>query len=141
MSYLTKADLEPFIEPDELSYLSQDDDTTIDKAILDAEAEIKAYLSHHYDIPAEFAKTGDDRSRFLVSKGIDMALFYLHRAVPANAMPERRLFFYQEAQGCLDKIKNGEMTLDVDPLKDEEGKPKSSHFLYGSNTKIKSHGY
>lgn len=141
MTYITKADITPFIEPDELSHISQEDDNNITQAIKDAEAEIKAYLSHHYDIDAEFQKTGDNRSRFLVSKGVDMAIFYLFRAIPVNAAPERRLFFYQEAQGCLEKIKEGHMTIDVDPLKDADGEVKSSKFLYNSNKKIESHGY
>lgn len=141
MAYLTKADLTPYVEQDVLDTVSQANDANIDKACRDAEAFAKAFLVHHYDIPTEYAKTGSGRDTLLVSKLVDIAIFYLHKALPSNQMPERRLFFYQEAETWLKEAKEGMMTLDLDTYKDAEGEDVPSKYLYGSNTKISSHGY
>lgn len=141
MAYLIKADLEPFIEQDVLTTISQGIDGNIDQACREAEAFAKAFLAHHYDIPAEYAKTGSARDTLLVSKLVDIALFYLHKALPSNQMPERRLFFYQEAEKWLEMAKEGDITLDLEVKKDETGTEEASRFLYGSNTKIEQHGY
>jgi len=139
VAYLTNADL--VIEADDLTTASGGSQGAIDRAIGEAEAEARTYLDHHFDVDVEFAKTGTDRSTVLVSKMSDMAIFHLYKAMPSDAMPERRLFFYQEAQGFLDKVKNGKLTLDVAAKTDEEGNVEKSHFLSGSNTKIQQHGY
>lgn len=141
MAYLVKADLLPFVEQDVLDTVSQGSDANIETACREAEAFAKAFLNHHYDIATEYAKTGSARDTLLVSKLVDIALFNLHKALPSNQVPERRLFFYQEAEKWLEMAKEGEITLDLATYTTEEGETKPSRFLYGSNTKIQSHGY
>lgn len=141
MAYLVKEDLLPYIEQDTLDTVSQGSDDNINTACREAEAFAKAFLIHHYDVAAEYAKTGSARDTLLVSKLVDIALFQLHKALPSNQVPERRLFYYQEAEKWLDMAKEGEITLDLATYTTEDGDAKASRFLYGSNTKIKEHGY
>lgn len=141
MTLISKADLLPFIEQDDLDTISQDSDSNIDSAIKQAEEQAKEYIRHRYDIDAEFVKEGDQRNLNLVSKIIDIALFYLHKAVPSNSIPERRLFFYQEAMEWLKEVQKGKVTPDLETLKDETNTTIPTSFLYGSNTKIGTHGY
>lgn len=139
MAYITSADL--VIEEDELTTISQGNTANTEKAIDDAMDEARTYLDHHFDLDDEFGKTGTERSSTLVSRIADMAVFHLYKATPADAMPERRLFFYQEAQGFLKAVRDGKLTLNIKTNQDADGETDPSRFRYGSNTKISQHGY
>lgn len=142
MSYLLKADLLPFIEQDDLDWISQETDSNITAAITEAESRVFSYLRVRYDVDAITAETGSDRDELILGKLIDISIFILYKAKPSNQIPERRLFFYQEAEQWLnDLAKGGKFDLDL-PLKtDTDGKVANKRFRGGSDTQIATHGY
>jgi hypothetical protein len=134
MGFLTKDDLSAKILPEDLDIISQGDPEIIEKHLRLAEEEIRLRLSERYDVDAIFEETGNDRSLILVDKGANIALFLLHQALPSNAIPERRLFFYQEATGSLDKMAKGFYNLNLPAKLKPDGTEEAPRFMYGSTS-------
>jgi phage gp36-like protein len=142
MALISKQDLDSFIAQDDLSIISEGVNTNIDAAIKEAEETVKDYLRGRYDIDTIFSQVGASRNTSIVSKTIDIAVFLLHRKLPSNMIPERRVFFYETAMQWLQDVSKGEkITLDAPVRTDEEGGETGARITYGSNDQYKGHGY
>lgn len=132
MPFIAKADLAPYITQDDLDTVSQGDDTYIDDAIKVAEAEAKNYLRVRYDVDTIFAETGNDRDPVVKEKVIDIAIFKLHKALPTNQVPEKRVFLYESALDWLEKAaKGGVLDLDLSVETDEDGDEVRPNIRFG----------
>ena len=142
MAFITKSDLEPFITQDDLSVLSEGVAHNITASIAEAESTVKDYLRNRYDVNAIFDQTGDSRNVSILGKTIDICLFLLHRKMPSNMIPERRVFLYETAMHWLEDVSKGEkITLDAPTNIDADGNEVGFRITYGGNPKIEQHGY
>jgi phage gp36-like protein len=140
MAYITKSDLQRFVETDQLTIVSQANDTYIADVILTAQEEVAGYIRHRYDVATIFAMSGSSRNQKLVQVMCDIALYHLFTsAVPRN-IPEVRLVRYDgngkstggDAVGWLKMVQIGTITMDLPIYTTDEDK--GQRVIHGNNT-------
>lgn len=133
--YISVEELKTHLRDETIQAISGENETLLTMAITGAESEAKGYL-HKYDIPAIWAKTGDQRDPLLAIWLKDIAVWhYINIANPGVdfAVRERR---YNAAIAWLKGVQKGDIVPDFPvPVDDEGNEENTSDFLIGSNPK------
>jgi len=139
MIYITSEDLKTKIKDNVINDTTENDNTLIDSIELCALSEVKAYITHYYDLDLEFTLTGTQRNYFLVKIIVDIMLYEISSRLTPNNIPQIRKDRYDAAVVWLTQVSQGKLTPNVpqrDPaveLSSEKGGLKG-----GSYTKINS---
>lgn len=121
MSYIVQADLLAQLSQAQLTQLTDDigngviDDTRVDQAIADAEAEIDGYVATRYAVPVAAPVPA-----LLKKLAIDITVYNLWRR--KQKIPDLVRTAYEDAVKKLEAIAKGVVTLGVDPAPAESSK-------------------
>ena len=79
-----------------------------------AQALVKSYLSAKYNIAAEFALSAPTPRNFIIMQlVIDLSLCTVHKTINPRDVPEHIEKACEEAMEMMEKIRNGEMIMDL----------------------------
>jgi phage gp36-like protein len=141
--YLSTEDLKKGIRSEVLQVITRDE-TNAQQAIVEAQAEVEAYLSARYNIAAEFDKTppdednpDDERITMVVKLVRDIALYNCFNiANPAN-IPDNRIKSYDNAVKFLRDCQSEKAAIaQLARLNDDgDGNVSSSYIAFGGNKK------
>ncbi|MDX9703919.1 MAG: DUF1320 family protein [Candidatus Auribacterota bacterium] len=109
MAFITKDDLGQDIYDEILNGVTRADDSKIQTACNEAQAEIDGYICARYDSGDLFAKTGDGRNKTILAIARTIAIYKLNKV--CNTMTELRRIDYEDAIKTLDKIQSGKFIL------------------------------
>ncbi len=118
--FLTNDDYAAFAGRDSLRVLQQNDEENRHTAELAAIDEIKGYIGTRYDADAVFEAQGNDRSKVIMMRVVDIALYHLVSAMPNRMGYEIRETRYKRAIEWLQELQKGNITADL-PLKTGPG--------------------
>lgn len=107
MPFITKTDLVAYIELEELDKIIEDDDTKLDRPMLDALSLVRGELSHRYDVDQIFANPDNEAYAVVKKIAVDIALFYVYSTVQTRHIPEHREEMHDRACVNLQKIAIG----------------------------------
>lgn len=93
-----------------------------------AQSTIVGYLGEMFDMATEFAKNApaniddaDDRDQNNVNCMVQITIYYIHRAIASDFIPELRLREYKDCLSWLDKIAKGEFNSTIPQKTDADG--------------------
>lgn len=130
--YLTTTDLEMGIQEEILTVITRNREKA-EQAIADALAEVRSYLCARYDMGAELAKTGNDRSPMVVKVARDIALYNCFNISNPVNMPESRREAYRDAVAYLKSVQAERAS--IEGLVRLNAATGSSYVSYGGNPK------
>lgn len=104
MAFITKADFGTAIKTNILDDITEADDNKITISISKAIEMMKGYLSARYNITQIFNKENDARNILIVERGVDIALYMLHKRLNPRKIPEHRKEAYKEAKEWLEQV-------------------------------------
>lgn len=91
-----------------LEAADEDEDVILDAAEGEAIGMIRKYLDNRYDMNAELAKGGADRSKVLLRFAKVLVIYYIYERIPDDLVPERVVKNYDEVMKALEKIEDGD---------------------------------
>jgi phage gp36-like protein len=104
MAFISKADFGTAIKTNILDDITEADDNKITISISKAIELMKGYLSARYNITQIFNKEDDARNILIVERGVDIALYMLHKRLNPRKIPEHRKEAYKEAKEWLEQV-------------------------------------
>lgn len=117
MSYLTSDDLKTFLDEREIAAVKRDYEVDgADKlpvGINYAENYVKDRIGKRYDMAAEFAKTGSERSTTLLEILAHIAIWKLAATFPTVQLDGKRHYNYEEAMKNLAKVESGQLLTEL----------------------------
>jgi hypothetical protein len=135
MAYLTSDDLKTFLDDKELAAIKRDyEKDNTDKlpiGISYAENYVKDRLAHRYNIAAEYAKTGADRSTTLIEVLAHIAIWKLCATFPTVQLDGKRHYNYEKALEDLNTIAKGSLLSTLPALTVET---QAGAVVYGQST-------
>ena len=133
MAFIDKTDLTRYVDSSTIDQLTDNDDTLVDEAILDAQDRVKEIIQSRYDIDAEFAKLTTARHRSLLKHTINIAIYFLFQRLYTNVLPEGRIEAFEQAETWLKDVYAGRVMVDM--TKNDETNEEGWPLRWGSNTK------
>ena len=133
MAFIDKTDITRYLDESTLDQLTDNTDSLVDEAILDAEDRVREIIQARYDIDAEFAKTTTNRNRSLLKHTINIAIYYLFQRLYTNVLPEGRIEAFEEAETWCKDVYSGKLMVNLD--KNDEPNEQGWPLRWGSNTK------
>lgn len=116
MPFITKADLEVYIDVNELNDITDTDDTKLDRPMADAESVVRGKLNHRYDTATIFANPSNENYATVKKITVDIAIFFIYSIVQSQHIPDHRVKLYEEADRWLHDIATGNWENDL-PLR------------------------
>jgi phage gp36-like protein len=118
---------------------TENDSTLLDTIELCALSEVRAYISHYYDLDLEFTLTSSARNYFLVKIIVDIMLYEISTRLTPNNIPQVRKDRYDAAVVWLTQVSQGKLAPNV-PIRDVKYEPTSERggLKGGSYSKINS---
>jgi phage gp36-like protein len=119
--FVNQSTLERYITREELTRLTDDENSgsvnieKLNEAIVTAENEVESYLKGIYKFPLP-----QDLPEVLIHIIVDITIYNLYKRRMRLDMPESITNIYKEAKDKLQKIRRGELLLDL-PIESEEG--------------------
>lgn len=105
-----------------------------EQAISEAQSEVESYLTARYDIRAEFAKTGSERSPLVIRLVRDVALYNCFKISNPVNMPEVRRDAYRDTIAFLKDVQAERASIDA--LTRRTGTTGTSSYVsFGGNRK------
>lgn len=105
-----------------------------EQAISEAQSEVESYLTARYDIRAEFAKTGSQRSPLVIRLVRDVALYNCFKISNPVNMPEVRRDAYRDTIAFLKDVQAERASIDA--LTRRTGTTGTSSYVsFGGNRK------
>ena len=105
-----------------------------EQAISEAQSEVESYLTARYDIRAEFAKTGSERSPLVIRLVRDVALYNCFKISNPVNMPEVRRDAYRDTVAFLKDVQAERASIDA--LTRRTGTTGTSSYVsFGGNRK------
>ena len=139
MAFISKSDIENYLEAGTIDQITDSNDSIVDNAILDAEDRIREKISPRYNLDTEFAKTGVSRHRSLMKHCISLSIFFLFQRLYIDVLPEGRELAYDQAEAWLDGVYSGKLNVDL-ATNDEEAE-QGWPIRWGSQKKKGNQGY
>lgn len=101
-----------------LAQAAQDSGLTVDNVRSNAEswaqALVKSYLASKYNIAAEFALSSPTPRNFIIMQlVIDLSLCTIHKTINPRDVPEHIAKACEDAMEFLEKVRDGEMIIDL----------------------------
>ncbi len=134
MAFLTLDDYKEVIKGNILTDIIEGDDTLRTSAELKAQELIESYLRMRYKVGEIFSRAGLDRNPIIVQFMLDITVYYLHKRINPNQIPDLRIEEFDNAKKWLDKVSMGKLSPNLPELSNGEGN--SQVIGYGSNTKV-----
>lgn len=132
--YLSIDDLKKGIYGEVLAVISRSDENAL-QAIAEAEAEVESYLNARYDIRAEFAKTGNNRSKMVMKIVRDIAIYNCYCISNPVNMPESRRNTYKDAIAYLKDVQSERVSIDGLTRLSGGNETGSNYVKFGGNRK------
>lgn len=136
MSYIVKEDYTSHIRENRLDQVTNYTDNNLTDAQARAMGFVKSHISGRFDTAAIFAATGSDRDPVILGFTIDIALYYLWRAVAPRKIPTHVKEAYDEAVLWLEGVKEGTIIPEGLPANTNDS---ATTVRWGSNPKRESH--
>jgi phage gp36-like protein len=111
--YLERADLEIYMEAEEIDQIIDSNANIIPAVISDALEFCREKLIQRYNIDAEYLLAGPARNGQLVKQSTAVALFYLSERLNTNYQAESRFNSFQNAEKWLKEVSKGERNLNI----------------------------
>ncbi len=130
--FLTQEDYLQAIRSDQLQQLIENEPERLRRAGQSAMAEISSYLNaaEIYDTEKIFS---EPRNEYLVTLGVDIMLYHLHKGIVPRNIPQVRITAYEQAIAWLEAVATGKRRPDL-PLK-EAGTVQSSFSFLSNHSK------
>lgn len=131
--YLDTNDLKHGIHGEMLNVITRYAENA-EQAISEAQSEVESYLTARYDIRAEFAKTGSERSPLVIRLVRDVALYNCFKISNPVNMPEVRRDAYRDTIAFLKDVQAERASIDA--LTRRTGTTGTSSYVsFGGNRK------
>lgn len=131
--YLDTNDLKHGIHGETLNVITRYAENA-EQAISEAQSEVESYLTARYDIRAEFAKTGSERSPLVIRLVRDVALYNCFKISNPVNMPEVRRDAYRDTIAFLKDVQAERASIDA--LTRRTGTTGTSSYVsFGGNRK------
>ena len=134
--FIELSDYDASIHRDILDALTRNDDAIVEICEDRAIAEMRGYLSGHYDCDKLFAATGDERNQLVLMMALDIAIYHIFTIHNPQKLSQMRKDRYDRAVEWPIAVKKG-MSVDGAPEL-EKAERKSTYELH-SNTKRINH--
>lgn len=132
MAFIAKADFGTSIKTNILDDITETDDNKITIACDKAVELMKGYLSARYNTTQIFNKEGSERNILIVERGVDIALYFLHKRLNPRKIPEHRKEAYKEAKEWLEGVQSLNINPTNLPLVADGG---ADYIQYGGETR------
>lgn len=136
MAFILQTDFDEAIKDNILDDIVESDTTLIDKAIAESINYMKGYLNNRYDVVAIFAATGTNRDETILTHGINIALYRLHRLINPRKIPAFRKEAYDDAKEWFKDVNEGIIN---PPNLPKPITGEKDYILYASNPKRTNH--
>lgn len=91
-----------------LEAADEDEALLLDSAEGEAIGILRKHLDNRYDMNAELAKAGNDRSKVLLRYAKVLVIYFIYERIPDDLVPERVVKNYDEVVKALEKIEDGD---------------------------------
>lgn len=135
MTYLTTQEITTHLGIEQITTISNGDNTLLQAAIDGAIAEAKGYLTQ-YDIQSELNNTANQRNALLLIFIKDIAVWHFVNICNVNTDLTLRRQRYDRAIDWLTAVQKGDVTADIKPLPIEN---KTGIIIANSNRKRNNH--
>ena len=112
--FIELSDYDASIHRDILDALTRNDDAIVEICEDRAIAEMRGYLSGHYDCDKLFAATGDERNQLVLMMALDIAIYHIFTIHNPQKLSQMRKDRYDRAVEWLIAVKKG-MSVDGAP--------------------------
>lgn len=133
MAFLTADDYKESIKDNILTDIIEGDDTLRTSAELKSQELMESYLAMRFKVGTIFSQTGVERNPMIIQFMVDISLYYLHKRINPNQIPDIRIEEFDNAKQWLSKVSAGKLKPNLPELANDEGNSKT--VSYGSNTK------
>lgn len=130
MVFLTDNDFKGIIDASQLADLRGVNDADLNTAESLAISELDP-LRSNFNISGELSKAGANRNDMLVRVLIHITTYYLFNTVQDIDIPERVETNYANQLKVIEKVATGKLASTIDPVFDEQSKPKSNYRFGG----------
>ena len=134
MAFLTVQDYKESIKDNILTDIIEGDDTLRQSAELKAQELMESYLNMRYKVGEIFSRLGLERNPIIIQFMVDITIYYLHKRINPNQIPDLRVEEFDNAKQWLSKVSAGKLKPNLPELSNDEGN--SGIIAYGSNTKV-----
>jgi len=134
--YVNTNEITTHLGVEQIEAISDGNETNLETAINTALVQVRGYLKAKYDMPAEFAKTGDARNALLVTYVKDIAVWHFINICHVNTNIEERAKRRDDAVKDLMRAQKGDCDFELPALQAEQ---KTDTILFSSNTKRNNH--
>jgi phage gp36-like protein len=142
-TFITETDYQTSIDSDILLRIAGGNSGLLTSLLDDAENTaielMRGYLNARYDVVAIFNATGSDRNPILVKYAVDISLYYLYQRLPANQVPDMRVYNYEAAEKWLHRVQKQEVNPPDLPLVPSPDGDAKEYVQYGSNPRRNNH--
>lgn len=122
MPFATKIDFPASLHADILDALTRNDDSVISDNVDRAVDEVKAYLNGRYNVEVDFAKTGNERNKFLLRIVVTMALYYIYQVHNPRKLTQVVIDEFNRYIEMLEGIQAGRINpVGLTPVSDGDG--------------------
>lgn len=94
-----------------LESADEDEALILDSAEGEAIAILRKHLDNRYNMDAELAKSGNDRSMVLLRYAKVIVIYLIYERIPDDLVPERVVKNYDEVMKSLEKIEDGDSSI------------------------------
>ena len=105
--FIELSDYDASIHRDILDALTRNDDAIVEICEDRAIAEMRGYLSGHYDCDKLFAATGDERNQLVLMMALDIAIYHIFTIHNPQKLSQMRKDRYDRAVEWLIAVKKG----------------------------------
>lgn len=135
-NFIELSDYDASIHRDILDALTRNDNAIVEICEDRAIAEMRGYLSGHYDCDKLFAATGDERNQLVLMMALDIAIYHIFSIHNPQKLTQLREDRYDRAVEWLKAVKKG---MSVDGVPELEKAERKSSYELRSNKKRINH--
>lgn len=134
--FIELSDYDASIHRDILDALTRNDNAIVEICEDRAIAEMRGYLSGHYDCDKLFAATGGERNQLVLMMALDIAIYHIFSIHNPQKLTQLRKDRYDRAVEWLKAVKKG---MSVDGVPELEKAERKSSYELRSNIKRINH--
>lgn len=134
--FIELSDYDASIHRDILDALTRNDNAIVEICEDRAIAEMRGYLSGHYDCDKLFAVTGGERNQLVLMMALDIAIYHIFSIHNPQKLTQLRKDRYERAVEWLKAVKKG---MSVDGVPELEKVERKSSYELRSNQKRINH--
>lgn len=132
--FIELSDYDASVHREILDALTRNDNAIVEICEDRAIAEIRGYISGHYDCDKLFSATGDDRNQLVLMMALDIAIYHIFSIHNPQKLSQLRKDRYDRALEWMRAVKKG-MPIDGAPEL-EKADRKSTYKIQGNRKRI-----